>query len=108
MWQLFHSSSLRIIQPLFQPIDHDLINSLGLSISLEVGRSEIPICNSQVITISPESLTIKLKVVIQDEGMRDPKSSNDVPPDKLLSIHILDVGRGLCFDPFGEIDYTDQ
>ena len=40
--------------------------------------------------------------------MRDPKSSNDVLPDKFLSIYILDVGQGLDFDPFGEIVYADQ
>ena len=108
MWQLFHPSSFRIIQSLFQPIDYDLINSLGLSISLEVSRSEIPIYNSQVTTISPEGLVIKLKAVIRDEGIRDPKLSNDVLLDKFLSIHILDVGQGLDFNPFGEIVYADQ
>ena len=40
--------------------------------------------------------------------MRDLKSSNDVLPDKLLSIHILDVGQGLGFNPFGEIVYANQ
>ena len=40
--------------------------------------------------------------------MRDPKSSNDVLPDILLSIHILDVSQRLGFDPFGEIVYADQ
>ena len=108
MWHFFHPSSLRIIQSLFQPIDYDLINNLGLSISLGVCRSEIPICNSQVTTISPEGLAIKLKAVIRDEGIRDPKLSNDVLLDKFLSIHILDVGQGLDFNPFGEIVYTDQ
>ena len=96
-------SSLLIIQLLFQPIDYDLVNSLDLSISLGVSRNGIPICNSQVTAVSPEGLTIKLKVIIRDEGMRDPKSSNDVLPDKLLSIHIPDVSQGLGFDLFGEI-----
>ena len=108
MWQFFHPSSLCIIQLLFQPIDYNLINSLGLSISLGVGRSGIPICNSQVIVVSPEGLAIKLKAVIRDEGIRDPKSSNDVLLGKLLSIHIPDVGQGLGFDPFGEIVCADQ
>ena len=108
VWQLFHPSSLRIIQSLFQRIDYDLINSLGLSISLGVGRSIIYVCNSQATIVSFEGLTNKLKAVIQDEGMRDPKSSNDVLPDKFLSIHILDVGQGLGFDPFCEIVCADQ
>ena len=103
MWQLFHPSSFRIIQSLFQPIDYDLINSLGLSIPLGVGRSGISVCNSEVTTVSPEGFAIKLKAVIRDEGMRDSKSSNDVLPDEFLCIHVLDVGQGLGFDPFGEI-----
>ena len=73
-----------------------------------VGRSGIPICNSQVTVVSPEGLAIKLKAVIRDEGIRDPKSSNDVLLGKLLSIHIPDVGQGLGFDPFGEIVCADQ
>jgi len=108
VWQFFHPSSLRIIQSLFQPIDHDLINGLGLSISLGVGWSGIPVCNSQVTTVSPEDLTIKLKAVVRDEGMRDPKLSDDVLLDKLLSIYILDIGQRLGFNPFGEIVCADQ
>ena len=61
---IIHPSSLHIIQPFFQPIDYDLINSLDLSISLGVGRSGILICNSQVTTVSPKGLAIKLKAVI--------------------------------------------
>ena len=85
-------SSLLIIQLLFQPINYDLVNSLDLSISLGVSRNGIPVCNSQVIAVSLEGLTIELKVIIRDEGIRDPKLSNDVLLDKLLSIHIPDVG----------------
>ena len=40
--------------------------------------------------------------------MRDPKSSNDVLSDKLLSIHIPDVSQGFGFDLFGEIVCADQ
>ena len=105
MWQLFHPSSLRIIQSLLQPIDYDLIYSLGLPISLRVGRSGISVRNSQVATVSlkgltikleaivqDEGLTIKLEAIVQDEGMRDSESSNNVPPDEFLCIHVPDVG----------------
>ena len=105
---IIHPSSLHIIQPFFQPIDNDLINSLSLSISLRVGRSGILVCNSQIITVSPKGIAIKLKAIIRDEGMRDSKSSNDVLPDKFLCIHIRDVGQGLSFNLFGEIVCADQ
>ena len=108
VWQLFHPSSLRIIQSLFQLIDYNLINSLSLPIPLGVGWSGILVCNSQIIIVSLEGITTKLKSVIRDEGMRDSKSSNDVLPDKFLCIHIPDVGQGLGFGPFVEIVCADQ
>ena len=49
-----------------------------------------------------------MKAVVRDEGVGDPKSSNDVLPDKFLGIHIPDIGQGLSFDPFGEIVCADQ
>ena len=108
MWQFFHPSSFRIIQPLFQPVDYDFVNSFSLSITLRVSRSGILVCNSQVTAVSPKGVVIKLKVVVQDEGVGDLKSSNDVLLDKLLGIHIPDIGQGLSFDPFGEIVRADQ
>ena len=63
---------------------------------------------SQQYLLKPEGLAIKLKAVIRDEGMRDPKSSNNVLPDKLLGVHIPDIGQGLGFDPFGEIVRVNQ
>ena len=107
MWQFFHPSSLRIIQPLFQPVDYDFVNSFSLSFILWVSKSGILVCNSQVTVVSLKGLAIKLKVVVQDEGVGDPKSSNDVLLDKLLGIHIPDIGQGLGFDPFGEIVRAD-
>ena len=108
MWQLFHPSSLRIVQSLLQPIDYDLIYNLGLPVPLRVGRSGISVRNSQVIAVTPKGLTIKLKVIVRDEGMRNSESSNDVPPDEFLCIHVPDVGQGLGFDPFGEVVYADH
>ena len=108
MWQFFHPSSLRIIQPLFQLVDYDFVNSFSLSITLGVSRSGIPVYNSQVTVVSPEGLAIKLKAVVRDKGVGDPKSSNNVLPDKFLGIHIPDIGQGLGFDPFGEIVCADQ
>ena len=80
-----------IIQPLFESTHYDLINSLGLSIPLWVSRGGIPIHNSQVITIPPKGFAIKLKSIVRDEGMKDPKTSVDVLLEKSVGIHIPDV-----------------
>ena len=67
------------------------MNSLSLSVSLGVGRSGIPVCNSQVTTVSPKGLVVKSEAIIRDEGVGDLESSNDVLLDKLLCIHVPDV-----------------
>ena len=40
--------------------------------------------------------------------MKDSESSNDVPPDEFLCIHVPDVGQGLSLDPFGEVVCADH
>ena len=72
VWQLFHPFSHRIIQPLLESIHYDLINSLGLSIPLGVSRGGISICNSQITTVPPKGLAIKLKAIIRDQGFWNP------------------------------------
>ena len=91
MWQFFHSSSLCIIQSFLESVHYDLINSLGLSIPLGIGRGGISVRNSQFATVSPEGLTIKLKVIVRDLVMRDPESGKNVFANKLLGIHISDI-----------------
>ena len=94
---------LRIIQPLFESIDYYLINSLGLSIPLGISWGRISICNSQITVVSLERFAIKLKAIVRDEGMRDPKLGDNVFPDKLLGIQIFDIYQGLSFNPLSKI-----
>ena len=91
MWQVFYPFSLCIIQPLLQSIHYDLIDSLGLSIPLWISQGGIPILNAQVTTVPPESFTIKLKTIVRDEGMRDPKPSDNIFPNKSLGLHVPDI-----------------
>ena len=91
MRQFFHPSSFRIIQSLLKPIHYDFINSLGLTIPLGVSKSRIPIRNSQITTVSSERFAIKLKAIVQDEGTKDPKSSDNVFLDKFFGVHISDI-----------------
>ena len=107
MWQFFHSSSLRIIQSFLESIHYDLINSLGLSIPLGIGRGGISIRNSQFVAVSPEGLTIKLKAIVQDEEMRDLEPGNNVFPNKLLGVHIFDICQRFSFNPFSKIISAD-
>ena len=108
MWQFFHPPSFRIIQSLLEPIHYNFVNSLGLTIPLGVSRGRILIRNSQITVVSPESFAIKLKSIVQDEGMRDLESGDNVFPDKLLGVHISNICQGLGFNPFGEVACADQ
>ena len=43
-------------------------------------------------TISSEGFTVKLEPITQDEGVRNPKPSYNVFPDKLFCIQISNIG----------------
>ena len=107
MWQLFHPFSLRIIQPLLEFTHYDLINSPSLSIPSWVSRGGIPIRNFQVTTIPFEGFAIKLKSIIRDECMRDPKPSDNFFPNKSLGIYVPDICQWFSFNPLGEVIRAD-
>ena len=58
---------------------------------LGVGWGRISISDSQFATVPPEGLTIELKTIVRDEGVKDPKSGNNVFPNELFDVHISDV-----------------
>ena len=78
-----------------------------MTIPLGVSRGRIPIRNFQITIVSPKGFAIKLKSIVRDEGMRDPKPGDNIFPDKFLGIHLSDVCQGLDFNPFGEIVCVD-
>ena len=108
MRQPFHPSSLCIIQPFLKSVYYDLVNSFSLFVPLRICWSGVPVCNSQLTTVSPKGFAIELKSIVRDEGMRYPEPSDNVLPEKLLYVHILDICQRLSFNPFGEIVYADQ
>ena len=91
MRQLFYPSSLRVIQPFLESIHYDLIDNLGLSIPLWISRGGITILNAQVTTVPLKGFVIKLKTIVRDEGMKDPKPSDNVFSNKSLGIHVPDI-----------------
>ena len=107
MGELFHPSLLCIIQSLFQPVHYDLIHDLNLPVSLGVYRSGISICDSKLAAVFPEVLTVKLKTVVRDEGVRSSEARNNVLPNEFLGIHVPDVGQRFSLYPFGEIIGAD-
>ena len=87
---------------------YNLVNSFSLSVPLGIGWSGIPVCNSQLTTTSPKGFAVELKSIVRDEGMRYSEASDNVFPDKLLYVHILDICQRLGFNLFGEVVYADQ
>ena len=72
--------TLWIVQSLLESIDYDFIDSLGLSVPLWIDRSQVPILDMQFTTVPYENFVIKLKPIVWDEGMRDPKPSDNIFP----------------------------
>ena len=91
MWKLVHPFAFCIIQPLLESVHYNLIDSLSLPIPLGVGWSGIPIRDTHITVVPSESLAIKLKSVVRDEGIRDPKPSDNVLPHKSFGMHVPDV-----------------
>ena len=108
MWQLFHPFSLCVIQSLFKSTYYNLIDNLGLSISLWISRGGISICYAQVTKIPLEGLAIKLQSIVQDKGTRDSKPSDNILPNKLFGIHIPDICQWFSFNPLGEVIRANQ
>ena len=79
-----------------------------LSIPLWISQGEITICNAQVTTVPPEGFTIKLKTIVRDGGMRDPKSGDNIFLNKSLGIHVFDICHWFSFKPLGEVICADQ
>ena len=91
MWYLIHQFSLCLIQPLFKFIYYDLVDSFDLPISLWIGWSGISILYTQVKTVFLKGFAIKLKAIIRDESIGNPKSSNNTLLDKPFDINIPDI-----------------
>ena len=87
----------------FKSIHYDFIDILGLSIPLGVSRGGISIRNPQVTTVSLEGLAIKLQTVVWDKGMKDPKPSHNILPNKFLGIYIPDIHQGFSLNPLSEV-----
>ena len=94
MRQFLHSSFFCIVQPFLESVHYDFVNSLGLSIPLRVSWGGVPICNPQIIAISPEGFAITLKPIVRDESTRDPEPGDDVFPDNFLASTSLIFTKG--------------
>ena len=78
-----------------------------MPISLGVGRSEISVGDAKLVAIFPEILTIKLKTVVRDEGVKSSEARNNVFPNEFLGIHVPDIDQRFSLYPFGEIIGAD-
>ncbi|KAM2715027.1 hypothetical protein EV2_044694 [Malus domestica] len=48
-------------------------------------------------------LAHELRTVVGDDGLRNAKSANDVPPYEVLYVRLSRGHLGFCFYPFGEV-----
>lgn len=66
VWQLVYPFSLCLIQPFFQSIDYDFVDSFRLPIPLWIGWGEVSVLDAQLAAIPLKCFTIKLKPVVRD------------------------------------------
>ena len=101
-------SPLCVIQPLFKPTNYDLVDNFSLPVPLWICWGGISVCYAQITTIPSKGLAIKLQSIIRDECMRDSKQSDNILPNKFLSIRISDICQRLHFNPLSKVIYADQ
>ena len=53
--------------------------------------------------VSPKGLTVKLKPIIRDKSVRNPKPRYNIFPHESLYILILNICQGFSLYPFGKI-----
>ena len=78
-----------------------------MPISLGVGRSGISVGDAKFVAVFPKVLTIKLKTIVRDEGVRSSEVRNNVFLNEFLGIHVPDAGQRFSLYPLGEIVGAD-
>ena len=108
MGQFIHPFALSIVQLFLQPSHDNFVGRLGLPIPLRIDGCRIPIPNPQLPAISLEGFTVKLETVIRDQRVWHPKLGDNIILEEFLGIHVLDIGVGLSFHPFGKVVRADE
>ncbi|KAM1656947.1 hypothetical protein ACFX1S_045532 [Malus domestica] len=60
-------------------------------------------CLEDILAWTGQIFAYELRVVVGDDGLRDAKSKNDVPPYEALYVSLNRDHHGLCFYLFGEV-----
>ncbi|KAB2604408.1 hypothetical protein D8674_039600 [Pyrus ussuriensis x Pyrus communis] len=75
----------------------------GLAIALSISRHGHVLLDAILLKELRQIFAHELLAVVDDNGLRNAKSPNDVPPYKALYVRLSRGNHKLCFYPFGEI-----
>ena len=64
--------------------------------------------DGEVQTKQFESIAVKLFCIVGDDDIQNPKSANDVFPNKILGILFSDLGERFYLHPLRKIVYGDD
>ena len=95
--------SLCVVKFVLQAIEDRLVSHLSLAVGLRVSNGDEPSFPAQVAKIVSEPIGVKLPAVIKDDGTRDAKASDDVPPNEPSYFIGGYGGYGLIHYPLGEV-----
>ena len=80
-----------------------LLDALACPIALRISQRGHMLLNAILLEELRQIFAHKLWAIVGDDGLRDAKPANDVPPYKALYVRLSRGRHGLCFYPFGEV-----
>ncbi|KAB2617887.1 hypothetical protein D8674_013756 [Pyrus ussuriensis x Pyrus communis] len=80
-----------------------LVGCFDLPIALGIPRRGRVLLDAIFLEKLCKIFTYKLQAIVCDDGLRDAKSANDVPPYEALYVYLSHGCHGLYFQPFGEV-----
>ena len=84
-------------------VDDHLSGCFGLPIALRISWRRHVLLDAIFLEELRQIFTHKLRAVVGDDGLRDAKSANDVPPYEVLYVRLSYGCHGLYFHSFGEV-----
>ena len=94
---------LSLFWSLLQTIHNNFVCDLRLAITLQMWWGGIFVFYPQITTVSLKGLTVKLKSIIRDKSVWNPKPRHNISPHESFYIMISNICQGFSPYPFGKI-----
>ena len=86
-----------------EAVENHLVGCFGLPIAFRISWRGHVLLDSIFLEELRQIFDHELQAVVSDDGLRDAKSANDVPPYETFYVRLSRGCHGLCFYPFGDL-----